>query len=143
MKWKSEEGFTLIELMIVVAIIIILVAIGTRMYRGYAKRAVKSALEGAATTCIKDIVSECSINPSNDNVTISNLDNCKNIEKMGPVTEITFNFTSNVKCADIVNGTGLANVTAKGKYGGKFWKVWCAANATYSECGNLEGPLSE
>ena len=55
MKRQMQKGFTLIELMIVVAIIAILAAIAIPAYQGYIAEADTSATEGTYATAVKNI----------------------------------------------------------------------------------------
>ena len=76
MKTKIQQGFTLIELMIVIAIIGILAAVALPAYQDYTIRAKASELMLAATTA-KNIIAEYTIInstlPSTTQVTIQNV----------------------------------------------------------------------
>ena len=58
MKQRAQQGFTLIELMIVVAIVGILAAVALPAYQGYVKRAAYSEVIAQANP-IKTAISEC------------------------------------------------------------------------------------
>ena len=73
--FKNDEGFTLIELMIVIAIIAILAAVAISQYNAYKRKAKAKDLIGIARNCAQEIVTQCSIDPSL-NVTVSNLESC-------------------------------------------------------------------
>lgn len=54
----KKRGFTLIELMIVIAILILMAGVAVSVYRGYVKRAAKSSLQTDTRNCITCVASE-------------------------------------------------------------------------------------
>ncbi|BAT72075.1 type IV pilus assembly protein PilA [Thermosulfidibacter takaii ABI70S6] len=63
MKWlrQSEEGFTLIELMVVIAIIAILAAVAVSQYITYRQRAKAKELISIARNCAIEVVGQCTV----------------------------------------------------------------------------------
>jgi len=56
-----KKGFTLVELMVVIAIIAILAAIALTSYRAYIRKAQAKELVTIARACIQEAISECHV----------------------------------------------------------------------------------
>ena len=71
-----KKGFTLVELMVVIAIIAILAAIALTAYKGYIKKAQAKELMTLARACIQEAISECSVRGDTGTLTLSDLGAC-------------------------------------------------------------------
>ncbi len=73
---RKERGFTLVELMIVIAIIAILAAVAISQYSAYKNKAKAKELVGFARACAMEIVTQCEVQGNNTSVTPSSLESC-------------------------------------------------------------------
>ena len=116
-----KKGFTLIELMVVIAIIAILAAIALTSYRSYIRKAQAKELLTFARACIQEAVAQCAVTGTAPS--LNKLDACN------PVSTKTKYLTS-----ISVSGTPSCNstftITAEGKAGGKDYKVECSYDPT-------------
>ena len=99
-----KKGFTLIELMVVIAIIAILAAIALTSYRAYIRKAKAKELVTFARACIQEAVAQCMTDNSTNP---STLDACRNPTNL-PRYFTAINITPPADCSDfdvIVTGT--------------------------------------
>jgi len=111
-----KKGFTLIELMVVIAIIAILAAMALTVYKSYIRKAQAKELITYARACVQEAVAQCMTDPNTDT---TKLDACQD-----PTTGTTYlssiKFTTKPSCTDFtttVEGTvkegGTYEVTCK------------------------------
>ncbi|MBO8143286.1 MAG: prepilin-type N-terminal cleavage/methylation domain-containing protein [Thermodesulfobacterium sp.] len=113
-----KKGFTLIELMVVIAIIAILAAIALTSYQTYIRKAKAKELITYARACIQEAVVECAVDNNTDT---SQLDACQVPSSTKYLTNISFD--QYPSCSDF---------TAKisGDVGGATYEVECTYNST-------------
>jgi len=115
-----KKGFTLIELMVVIAIIAILAAIALTSYRAYQRKAQAKELMTFARACVQELAAACIVGESVSDT--SNYESCQNPEKYpdyfdsviitasascsgGSITSITATATGSMKTGGTCNST--------------------------------------
>ena len=114
-----KKGFTLIELMVVIAIIAILAAIALTSYRAYIRKAKAKELMTFARACIQEAVAQCMTDNSTDP---STLDACQNPTNL-PRYFTAINITPPADCSDF-------DVTVTGTIDGIPYAVNCTYDTT-------------
>lgn len=113
---KKQSGFTLIELMIVVAIVAILAAIALPAYQTYTKKAKFSEVV-AATGAFKTAIEVCAQTTAAPDGTLATCDSGSNgvpadvSATNGNVATVTVNATTNAITATAVSANGLSGET--------------------------------
>ncbi len=143
---RREEGFTLIELMIVIAIIAILAAVAVTQYNVYKRKAKAKDLISISRSCAQEIVAQCSIDPTS-NVTVSKLESCgyNGTQSVGYLNNININVDQGSSTVADVNCDGASitvNTFGDIKGTGKTYKAICeitnynnnAANSLSFDC---------
>ncbi len=129
LKRVRQMGFTLVELMIVIAIIAILAAVAIPQYNAYMRKAKAKDLIGVARNCAMEAVMQCKIDNST-NVTWTNLESCNVVNgTVGKyLTNVSVGHPSSGNCANIVNG----EVNATGTVDGETYRAVCKIASDYS-----------
>ena len=84
---RDQKGFTLIELMIVIAIIGILAAIALPQYNAYRRKAQASKLIDVARACAQEMAADCQ---QDVNTNSTNLVSCNTAPNLPYLTNTTF-----------------------------------------------------
>ena len=113
-----KKGFTLIELMVVIAIIAILAAIALTSYKAYVRKAKAKELVTFARACIQEAVAQCMTDNSTDP---STLDACQDPADTEYITNI--DITPPSDCSSFTT-------TVTGKVDSVDYEVKCTYNAT-------------
>ncbi|MCD6548695.1 MAG: prepilin-type N-terminal cleavage/methylation domain-containing protein [Thermodesulfobacterium sp.] len=110
-----KKGFTLIELMVVIAIIAILAAVALTSYRSYQRKAKSKELITLARACAQEIAAECAVIGS---VNATNLTSC-NVSNgtVGYLTSVSVSATGD--CSSF-------SVTAQGQVDSTTYTVTCS-----------------
>ena len=108
-----KSGFTLIELIIVIAILAILAGMAVIPFTYYIRKAKAKELVNFARACIQEAITECMTDNSTDT---STLDACQNPDDTRYITNIQF--TTLPTCNNF-------SATIQGTVGGQPYKVEC------------------
>jgi prepilin-type N-terminal cleavage/methylation domain-containing protein len=115
-----KKGFTLVELMVVIAIIAILAAIALTAYRAYIRKAQSKELLTFARACVQEAIAQCSTDP--DFTSFGDLDACQTpTQGTQYITGITI--TPPSSCNELTT-------SARGTVGTETYEVTCTYDQT-------------
>ena len=118
-----KKGFTLVELMVVIAIIAILAAIALTAYRAYIKKAQAKELMTLARACIQEVISECAV--KGEVTDLADLGSCN------PESTTTKYIVSGLTITGSPNCNGNFDIVASGTVAaGGNYKVTCTYDNT-------------
>ena len=119
-----KKGFTLIELMVVIAILAILAAIALTSYRAYQQKAKAKELLTIARACAQEAAAECAVTGS---FNATNLASCD-------LDNATVGYLTGVDI-DVTGDCNSFTVTASGDIDSDTYQVTCSYNNDHVTCG--------
>lgn len=130
---EKQKGFTLVELMIVIAIIGILAAIAIPQYNAYKNKAKAKDLIGVARSCALNVVTNLE---TEDSITPSDLNACNPDSTIGPyLTSVSI--TGDVGNSITVGDTDK-NIIAEGLVDGSItYEAECSISAQNVKCSGV------
>ena len=118
---KKKKGFTLIELIIVIAIIALLAAIAIPKYRNYTYKAAISAhntnvsmLKSAATLRLNELSENDSVETWPNNISKNYIENWPKVPEKAKLTQKTYTVTINPQNSTITISPDFINENASG-----------------------------
>jgi prepilin-type N-terminal cleavage/methylation domain-containing protein len=119
-----KKGFTLVELMVVIAIIAILAAIALTAYQSYIRKAQAKELLTFARACVQEAMAQCQTDPTFTG--FNTLDSCQDVTNPTRyISSITFSQRPS-SCTDF-------NTVVQGTISGQTWQVTCNYNSTSND----------